>query len=96
MDNEAYKEAVLKQMKKQTELLEKLLSKFDTDIFKKPTIDEITKYLEAKGSSIDPQSFYEYYESVGWKVGKKPMKSWQSAIATWEKKDKSSKVLDLN
>lgn len=91
MDNEHYKEAVLNQMKKQTELLEKLLSKFDTDIFKKPTIKEITEYLKAKGSSIDPQSFYDYYESVGWKVGKKPMKDWHSAVATWEKREPKKK-----
>lgn len=82
-------------MEKQTKLLERLLAKFDTEVFQKPTLEEITEYLGAKESQIDPLAFYEYYESVGWKVGKKPMRSWQSAIATWEKKDKSSKTLEL-
>lgn len=95
MDNETYKQKVLELMEKQTKLLEKLLVKFDTEVFQKPTLEEITEYLKAKGSQIDPLAFYGYYESVGWKVGKKPMKSWQSAIATWEKKDKSPKTLEL-
>ena len=84
-------------MRLQTALLEKILKQLTEpqEPFKKPTVEEIRAYIEAKGSKVDPQAFYNYYESVGWKVGKKPMKSWESAIATWEKKDKSSKTLEL-
>jgi hypothetical protein len=27
--------------------------------------------------------FHAYYSSVGWKVGKNPMKNWKAAAAGW-------------
>ena len=54
--------------------------------FKKPTIEEIAAYIQERNSPIDAEQFYAYYESIGWKVGNKPMKSWKMAIVTWEKR----------
>lgn len=52
--------------------------------FKKPTLDEIKLNCAKIGI---PESegirFFNYYESNGWKVGKNPMKSWQSAMINW-------------
>ena len=56
--------------------------------FTKPTIEEISAYCLERGNNINPQKFYDYYESVGWKVGKNPMKNWQACIRTWEQKEK--------
>lgn len=56
------------------------------EVFKKPTLEEITAYIQERKSPIDPETFYAYYESVGWIVGKKHMKNWKMAIITWEKK----------
>lgn len=56
--------------------------------FVKPTIEEISAYCLERGNNINPQKFYDYYESVGWKVGKNPMKNWQACIRTWEQKEK--------
>lgn len=53
--------------------------------FIKPTIEQITSYCKERGNNIDAQSFYDYYESVGWKVGNKPMKEWRAAVRTWER-----------
>lgn len=53
--------------------------------FTKPTIEQITFYCKERGNNIDAQSFYDYYESVGWKVGNKPMKDWRAAVRTWER-----------
>jgi len=53
---------------------------------KKPTIAEIDEYCKEKGYNVNPEKFWNYYESVGWIVGKsrKPMKSWKAAIYnTW-------------
>ena len=54
--------------------------------FIKPTKEEIENYCKQKGYHIDAQQFIDYYESVGWVIGKsgKKMKSWQSALSTWE------------
>lgn len=58
--------------------------------FVKPTIEEIKAYVIEKGYHFDPEAFFSFYESNGWKVGKNPMKSWQSACITWEKREDNS------
>lgn len=56
----------------------------------KPTIEEITAYCRERGNSVDPQAFYDFYESKGWMIGKNHMKDWKAAIRTWERKDRES------
>ena len=53
--------------------------------FVKPTIDEIRNYCAEKGYHIDAEQFWHHYESNGWRVGRVPMKSWKSALVTWNK-----------
>jgi uncharacterized protein YdaU (DUF1376 family) len=53
--------------------------------FQPPTISEIVEYCQERKSRIDPEKFFAYYESNGWRVGRNPMKSWKAAITTWEK-----------
>lgn len=57
--------------------------------FVKPTVDEIEEYCRKRNNKIDAEEFFHHYESNGWKVGKTPMKSWKSAVITWEKKRKA-------
>lgn len=68
------------------ELKEKNTKK-KTSSFKKPTIEEILKYCKERKNNIDPSAFYDFYESVGWKVGNKPMKDWKAAVRTWERRN---------
>ena len=56
--------------------------------FSKPSIKDIQAYCDERGNGIDSEAFWNHYESKGWVIGKSPMKSWQSAIITWEKKKK--------
>lgn len=58
--------------------------------FKKPTIQEISDYCKERKNNIDAESFFDYYESRGWFVGKYKMKNWQAAIRTWEKNNFNS------
>jgi len=51
--------------------------------FQKPTVDEIEYYAKGQNLSIDPNRFYDYYESKGWMVGKNKMKCWKSAVRNW-------------
>lgn len=51
-----------------------------------PTVDEVKEYLKSVGSKLDAESFVAFYESKGWMIGKNKMKSWKSAIVTWEKR----------
>lgn len=55
--------------------------------FVKPTVDEIAAYCKERGNQVDPQKFWDFYESKGWKVGKNPMKDWKASVRTWEKSE---------
>lgn len=54
--------------------------------FQKPTIEEVRAHCTEKGYTFDPEAFFAYYESNGWRVGRGPMQSWQSACVTWQKR----------
>lgn len=58
-----------------------------------PTLEMIKNYCVKRENNIDPDKFFNYYESNGWKVGKNPMKNWQSAIINWEKNNTQIKKL---
>ena len=53
--------------------------------FVKPTLEEVEAYCKERGNSVDPQKWYDYYESNGWLVGRNKMKDWQAAVRTWER-----------
>lgn len=54
--------------------------------FTPPSVDEVREYCSEKGYTFDPEAFVAFYESKGWKVGRNPMKSWQAACTTWQKR----------
>lgn len=56
--------------------------------FKIPTIEEVRQYCEERKNGIDAETFWNFYQSKGWKVGKEPMKDWKAAVRTWEHKRK--------
>ena len=65
------------------------LSNKETGRFKKPSIEEIRSYCLEKSSRVDPEQFFNFYESNGWMVGKNHMKDWKAACRTWENMRKS-------
>jgi len=54
--------------------------------FKKPTTWEIKIYCEQRENNIDAATFYDFYESKDWFIGKSKMKSWKACVRTWEKR----------
>ena len=54
--------------------------------FKKPTVNEIAEYCIERKNNIDAETFYDFYESKDWKIGKNKMKSWKACVRTWEKR----------
>ena len=57
----------------------------------KPTdFDEVEVYFKSKSSNkFIALDFYEYYENIGWKVGKNPMKKWRLAANRWIRNNKN-------
>ena len=54
--------------------------------FNKPTINEIANYCIERKNNIDAETFYDFYESKDWKIGKNKMKAWKACVRTWEKR----------
>lgn len=55
--------------------------------FVKPTLQEVIDYCEEKRNGVDPEKWYNYYESNGWKVGKNSMKNWKACVNTWARQN---------
>jgi len=55
--------------------------------FRRPSLDQIKKYCKEIGSSIDPNIFFDNYESSGWiKANGQKIKNWKATIRTWERR----------
>jgi len=53
--------------------------------FTPPTIEEaVVVCLELGMPQIEARRFINYHDARGWVVGKQPMKSWRSAMNTWQ------------
>jgi hypothetical protein len=55
--------------------------------FLKPTLQEIKDYCSERKNDVDPDKWFNFYESKGWMVGKNKMSNWKAAVRTWEKKE---------
>ena len=53
-----------------------------------PQVDWVREYCSTRNNGIDPQAFCDYYTARGWKIGRMPMKDWQAAVRTWERREK--------
>lgn len=52
--------------------------------FVKPSLQEIRSYISEKGYTFSADSFFAFYQSNGWKVGRNPMRDWRQACVTWQ------------
>ena len=56
--------------------------------FQKPSLEDIRAYCIGRANKVDPEQFFNFYESKGWTIGKSPMRDWRAAVRTWEKREK--------
>lgn len=54
------------------------------EAFIKPSVQDIETYCLERKNNINPQSFFDFYESKGWMIGKNRVKNWQACVRTWE------------
>lgn len=54
-----------------------------------PDLQEILEYIWKKQSYVDPEKFYDYYESRGWKrKSGKPIDDWRKLVDEWDEREK--------
>ena len=56
--------------------------------FQKPSLEDVREYCISRGNKVDPEQFFNLYESKGRKIGKSSRKDWRAAVRTWEKREK--------
>ena len=66
--------------------------KLTNKYFKKPSVENVTNYCYERQkmgkNNVDPEAFWDFYESKDWFVGKSKMKDWKAAVRNWERGDK--------
>ena len=59
--------------------------------FTPPTAEEVQAYLTELGErGFTGQTFVDYYQAKGWRVGASAMKDWRAAVRTWRARRKES------
>jgi len=58
-----------------------------------PPLEWVVEYCKVvRKNKVDPETFFEFYQSKGWMIGKNRMKNWHAAIHTWEKSSQTDKT----
>lgn len=57
-------------------------------VFQRPSVDDVVQYAQEKKIDIDAESFWNFYDSKGWMVGKNKMKNWRSCVGGWAARNK--------
>lgn len=58
--------------------------------FSPPSLLEVQNYIIEKKYGVNAHSFWNFYESKNWMVGKNKMKDYKKAIAGWESREKEN------
>ena len=66
-------------------IVKEKLSRERSPRFSPPSLEDVAAYCTERGSKVDPQRWYDFYLSNGWKVGKNPMRDWKAAVRSWER-----------
>jgi hypothetical protein len=92
--------AIKDKLSKEKEIKDKLLLEKEAKgklKFSPPSLLEIQNEISIKNYlSVSSASFFNFYESKDWFVGKNKMKSWQMALAGWESRNKEKHNQNFN
>lgn len=65
------------------------LDKSNSRGFAPPTLEQISEYCRERANKVDPERFFDYYQSQNWKKSNgQKLSDWKAAVRTWEKRDK--------
>lgn len=54
-------------------------------VFVPPTLQQIADYCQERKNSVDPQRFFDYFDTSGWVDSEgKSVQNWKQKIITWE------------
>lgn len=62
-------------------------------VFQVPTIEAIREYMTEIGIPEKSDRFFNYYESIGWKVGRSQMKDWKAAARNFRENKREENTI---
>ena len=54
--------------------------------FVPPLVDEVRAFVTAEGLMVEPETFVDFYDSHGWKVGTTAIKNWKATVRLWHRR----------
>ena len=51
------------------------------------SLEEVRAYCRQRNNKVNPERFYNHYESIGWRVNGQPVQDWKALMFKWEEKD---------
>ena len=51
-----------------------------------PSLEMVQAYCLARGNTVDPKQFVDYYQRRDWFVGQTKMKNWKAVLRSWERR----------
>lgn len=67
------------------------LTRARDDPYEKPTLDDVKEFCRWRGLHISPETFFNYYEARGWKIGGQPIENWKAQAIIWDDRDKTKR-----
>ncbi|MCM1324239.1 MAG: hypothetical protein NC218_08750 [Acetobacter sp.] len=58
----------------------------DETPFVPPLVDEVRAFVVEEGLLVEPETFVDFYDSRGWKVGRTAIKNWQATVRLWHRR----------
>lgn len=81
------------EIEKEIELKKKIDKELELEKeFKKPTLQQIEQFINDNYLNVNAETFFNYYESNGWKVGDNKMKDWKATIKRWSANESKRKL----
>lgn len=58
-----------------------------------PTLDEVVSYVNEIKSTVDPEYFFDHYESNGWTLkGGQKMRDWKATLRNWTRRENNGRT----
>lgn len=64
--------------------------------FIKPTISDIEVFTQASNLNLNPDHFFDFYESKDWMIGRNKMKDWKAAARNWARRNETPQQTPSN
>lgn len=55
-------------------------------VFCPPNVEEVRDYVEKHGYQVNAETFVDFYDSRGWRVGSTPILNWQATVRLWHRR----------